>query len=321
MFPATPIKISVLIPVYNTAKYLRICLGSLKRQTLGNIEFILVDDGSTDESGKICDEIADNDSRFRVIHQKNGGLAVARQTGLDNAKGEYIIVCDSDDWVEENMYELLYKKAIETDTDIVVCGYYAEYGDGKSIPKQTWFKEKDGFVDNGDFLRRGAGSSWIKLVKKSLFERTEASYVSGINMGEDALIFYKLMKGNPKVCQIDANLYHYRRLPSGGSYTNNVKMSHIYQLDFTYRWLKENYCNPEYESIRYSRALNIAFACLRTKDTDKEFLYSFLRTELGWERIFSNKISLKASMIIMEKLLPYKLSKLILRTIYPLVYK
>lgn len=128
------IYVSVIVPIFNTSRYLRKCLDSLAHQTLTAIEFILVDDGSTDDSGKICDEYASKDSRFRVIHQSNGGSAVARQTGLDAARGEYTIVCDSDDWVEPDMYEKLYRKAVETDADMVLCGYFAEYIDGRSLP-------------------------------------------------------------------------------------------------------------------------------------------------------------------------------------------
>lgn len=314
-------KVTVTVPVYNTAKYLRKCLDSLQSQTLKEIEFILVDDGSTDESGKICDGFASQNPNFKVVHQKNGGSSKARQTGLEAAQGEYIIVCDSDDWVEPEMYEKLLNEAERFGADIVVCGYYAEYPDGRSIPRQTWFLEKDGYVDNDDFLCRGAGSSWIKLIKRSLFEKTGASYESGINMGEDALILYQLMKGNPKVKQIRANFYHYRRLPASGSYTNNIKMSHILQMDFIYRWLKENYSEHMYESIRYSRALDIAFACLRAKDTDQKYLTEFLRNELTWKRIFLHKISMKAMMIMTEKIFPYELSKMILRSFYPFIYK
>lgn len=315
------VAVTVTVPVYNTSQYLRESLDALAGQTLRSMEVILVDDGSTDNSGQICDEYAEKYPNFRVIHQKNGGLAAARRTGLTAARGEYVIVCDSDDWTEPEMYERLYAEASTSGADIVVCGYFADYPDGKSVPLQVWFNENGGFVDNDDFLRRGAGSSWLKLIKRSLFERSGASYEPGINMGEDALIIYKLMKGNPKIRQIRGNLYHYRRLPSGGSYTNNVKMTHIAQMDFIYRWLKDNYSEQQYESIRYSRALDIAFACLRTNDTDRKYLNGFLRTELKWNRLFANKKSMKAIMIMLEKALPLKLSKSIVKAFYPLVYR
>ncbi len=204
--------VSVTVPVYNTSKYLRQCLDSLAAQTLHEIEFILVDDGSTDDSGAICDEYAAKDPRFRVIHQPNGGLAVARQTGLNAAQGEYIIPCDSDDWAEPNMYELLYRKAKATFADIVLCGYFAEYNNGRSVLCQTIFSESDGVVDNFDLMNRGAGSSWVKLVKKSLFNKTETYYEKGVNLSEDALIIFKLLKGTLKVVQTNEYLYHYRRL-------------------------------------------------------------------------------------------------------------
>ncbi len=315
------IAVTVTVPVYNTSQYLRKCLDSLAAQTLRSMEVIMVDDGSTDDSGKICDEYAARFPNFRVIHQKNGGLAAARQTGLNAARGEYVIVCDSDDWVESTMYERLYEEATISGADIVVCGYFAEYADGRSVPLQSWFKEKEGFIDNDDFLRRGANCSWLKLVRRSLFERSGASYEPGINMGEDALIIYKLMKGNPKIRQIGGNLYHYRRLPSGQSYTNNVKMAHIAQMDHIYHWLQSNYGEPEYEPMRYSRALDLAFACLRTRDTDRKYLNRFLKTELNWQRLFSNRKSAKAMMIMVEKTLPLPLAKLILKPLYPLVHK
>lgn len=313
--------ISVIVPIFNSSNYIHKCLDSLVAQTLSEFEVILVDDGSTDNSGEICEEYASRFSNFKVIHQKNGGSAVARQTGLDAAQGKYIIVCDSDDWVEPNMYENLLIEAERYGADIAVCGYYTEYPDGRTIPRQTWFIEKDGYIDNDDFLRRGAGSSWIKLIRRSLFEKTEACYEPGINMGEDALILYKLMKGNPTVKQIRANLYHYRRLQTSGSYTNNVRMSHIYQLDFTYHWLKDNYSDEKYESIRYSKALDIAFACLRAKDTDRKYLTEFLKNELSWTRTLSHKISMKAMMVMTEKIAPLKFSKCLFQILYPFVYK
>lgn len=313
--------ISVCVPIYNTAKYLRKCLDSLRSQRLNDIEFILIDDGSIDDSGIICDEYVKTDSRFKVIHQNNGGSASARQAGLNNARGEYVIVCDSDDWVEPYMYEKLYRKAKETNADIIVCGYYAEYGDGRTVPVKTIFKEQNGLVDNDDFLNKGAGSSWVKLIKKSLFDKTGACYKPGINMSEDALIIYKLMKGNPKIHQINEYLYHYRRLPSGESYTNNIKMSHILQMDYTYNWLKNNYSESKFEQIIYSRAVDIAYACLRAKDTDLIYLRNFLQKEIPWKRIFRNEWSLKLVAIMLEKILPFHISKQIVQVVSPLIYR
>lgn len=315
------IKVSVTVPVYNTAKYLRQCLDSLKAQTLKNIEFILVNDGSTDISGEICEEYAKKDSRFRVIHQKNGGLATARQTGLDNAHGEYVIVCDSDDWTEPDIYEKLYQKAKETNADIVLCGYYAEYGDGRSVPNQTVFKEKNGFVNNGDLIRRGAGSSWVKLIRKLLFEKTQSNYELGINLSEDALILYKLMSGNPNVVQIIEPLYHYRRLFGEQTYTNSICMSHIRQLRYTYNWLKINYTDSEYQDVIENRAVDLAFACIRANDIDTVYVKKFLSSEVPYRVLFSHPNRLKGLIVAIEKLFPLSIPKTILRLAYKRYYK
>ncbi|MGI6117416.1 MAG: glycosyltransferase family 2 protein [Bilifractor sp.] len=116
-------KVSVIVPIYNEKKYLGKCVDSLRKQTLQEIEIILVDDGSTDGSGELADELARQDSRIRVVHRENGGLGPARSTGLDHARGRYAAFVDSDDWVRPRMYEKLYAKAEEKSADIVVSGH------------------------------------------------------------------------------------------------------------------------------------------------------------------------------------------------------
>lgn len=313
--------VTVAVPVFNTSKYLRQNLDSLERQTLKDIEIIIVDDGSTDESGIICEEYSRRNPNFKVIHQKNGGLASARQTGLEAATGEYIIVCDSDDWVEPDMYEQLYKAAKEVDADIVICNYYSEYDDGRNSQRQQSFKKNGRFVDSLDFMKKAAGASWIKLIRRSLFKNTNSTYEIGINQGEDALIIYKLLKGNPRILHLDHPLYHYRRVMGGDSYTNNTKMSSIFQLKFIYDWLKVNYPQDEYSQLLFVRSINLAFTCLRAKDLDKDFLKRFLKEEIPFNLLLSNRITLKSLCVLMEKLLPLSLVKRIFNIIYPLAYK
>ncbi|WP_419725268.1 glycosyltransferase family 2 protein [Terrisporobacter petrolearius] len=114
-------KISVIIPVYNVEKFLRRCLNSVINQTMSDLEIILVDDGSNDNSGEICDEYAKNDARIIVIHKENGGVSSARNKGLDIATGEWITFVDSDDYIDTDMYEMLYSNAIEKEVDICAC--------------------------------------------------------------------------------------------------------------------------------------------------------------------------------------------------------
>ena len=118
--------VSVIIPVYKVEKYIAECIESILAQTYTNFRLILVDDGTPDNAGKICDEYALKDNRIKVIHKSNGGVASARQMGVDNALGNYTIHADSDDWVEPTMLEELYKKAIEKDADMVICDFYVQ---------------------------------------------------------------------------------------------------------------------------------------------------------------------------------------------------
>lgn len=119
----TPL-VSVVVPIYNVEKYLHQCLDSIVTQTYGNLEIILVDDGSTDASGAICDKYAARDKRITVIHNKNGGLGNAYNTGIRHATGKYIALVEPDDWIESDMYETMVKIADDNDCDIVKCRYY-----------------------------------------------------------------------------------------------------------------------------------------------------------------------------------------------------
>ena len=141
--------ISIIVPVYNIERYIEQCVSSICNQTYSNIEIILVDDGSTDESGNICDRLAERDQRVYVIHKKHGGNATARRDGVNNAKGKYIGFVDGDDWIEPDMYENLYHFAIENDAQMVTSAGYREYlsGRGKNTLKDCM---PEGLYDMSD---------------------------------------------------------------------------------------------------------------------------------------------------------------------------
>lgn len=122
--------ISVIVPVYKVEDYLERCVSSIRNQTYDNLEIILVDDGSPDRSGELCDALAQKDSRIRVIHKENGGQSSARNRGLDEMRGEYVAFVDSDDWIEANMYENLYKAICDNNAQIAGCGMQENYPDG-----------------------------------------------------------------------------------------------------------------------------------------------------------------------------------------------
>ena len=136
-------KVSVIVPVYNAEKYLHRCVNSLLGQSYSNFELLLIDDGSPDNSSNICDHYALKDSRIRVFHKDNGGVASARQCGLDNAVGEYIIHCDPDDWVEGDMLWELYNKARDENADLVICDFYSNYP-----THQVYIKQQPSSLDS-----------------------------------------------------------------------------------------------------------------------------------------------------------------------------
>ncbi|PFQ01438.1 glycosyltransferase family 2 protein [Bacillus cereus] len=127
--------ISVVIPVYNAEKFLPKCLNSIKNQTYKDLEVILINDGSTDRSGEICDEFSQKNERITVIHKENGGVSSARNAGLKAVKGQYVGFVDPDDWIEEKMLETLYKLVAENNADIAACGYFREDSEGRITNK------------------------------------------------------------------------------------------------------------------------------------------------------------------------------------------
>ncbi|MDR1753719.1 MAG: glycosyltransferase [Eubacterium sp.] len=205
--------ISVIIPVYKVEKYIRKCLGSVINQTYKNLEIILVDDGSPDNCGNICDEYAFLDKRIIVVHKENGGLSDARNAAIDIAKGEFITFVDSDDWISENMIELLYNDIVKNDSDISVTNpvYYFE---NTGLEKKGKFN-KQKFCGsfsveealNGMFSAKIFDvTAWAKLYKASLFNGIR--YPKGL-INEDEDVTYKLIFFSKSVSVIEEELYYY----------------------------------------------------------------------------------------------------------------
>ncbi len=205
--------ISIIIPVYNVEKYIRKCLDSVICQTYKNLEIIVVDDGSPDNCGKICDEYAEKDQRIKVIHKENGGLSSARNVGIDAACGRYLCFLDSDDYIIETYVEKLYNAMTETDADIVQCEFIETAGDDAvSIPEDKKISIIDGKAMIGklyDYYGISAPTVvvWTKLYKKELFEGLRFP-VGRIH--EDEATTYKLFYKADKIALTSEKLYCYR---------------------------------------------------------------------------------------------------------------
>lgn len=207
--------ISVIVPVYNVEDYLPKCLDSILNQTFVDFELILVDDGSTDVSGKICDEYAQLDERIKVIHQKNGGLSNARNSAVAIAKGKYYSFIDSDDWVDEHMLFEMYTQAVLNEADIVIAGHFI-------VNLDTSIKENIKVKAQRILNRIEATSliledkeihsfAWDKLYRRELFEGIQ--YPEN-RVFEDTATTYKLFNRAIRLVQMDKAYYYYLRRES-----------------------------------------------------------------------------------------------------------
>ena len=220
-------KVSIIITVYNREKYIEECARSLFEQSLDDIEYIFVNDASTDNSIEIIKTTANDYPRrvplVKIITlDKNGGVANARNIGIENATGEYIIHTDSDDWVDRDMYEQLYKKALETDADIVGCNICHEYPDGTSYLIQHY---KETTNENIRSLIRGDihPSLCTSLTRTSLIKDNHLHFPSGHNMGEDLYFNLSVYLHAKKITNIDFAPYHYRHTPDSSSFNHTRK--------------------------------------------------------------------------------------------------
>lgn len=203
-------KVSVIVAIYNMDDYLLKCLDSLSNQTFTNYEVILVDDGSTDGSLQICEDYKAKDERFRVITKENGGVASARQAGLEQSQGEYVIHVDPDDWVELDMLESLVSYAEETKADMVICDYY-EYTNAGVVYKKQEPKSLDCQSLIIELFRTLHGSCWNKLVKRAKIVENNV-YFPPLSLCEDTYFCVSFLMYPVKVSYFNRAYYYYNRL-------------------------------------------------------------------------------------------------------------
>ena len=239
--------VSVIVPVYNVEPYLKDCLSSILRQTWQNIDVILIDDGSPDACGQICDYYAEIDSRVRVFHTENKGLSAARNLGIEKAKetdSEFLVFVDSDDWLEDNMIEVLTLEALRSGADILTCGEYNEYTDRRVIRSYNHSYCSGIEAAKSILMNKLNMHVMNKIWKKECFKTI--LFPEG-RVFEDLAIIYKVFMNSTLTGTIKDVLYHYRRRSAGIFYSKNLKN----RFDF---WLstldqKEAFLNcPSYNS-------------------------------------------------------------------------
>lgn len=248
--------ISVIVPVYNVEKYLDECVESIVNQTYKNLEIILVDDGSTDNSGKICDELAKKDNRIHVIHKENGGLSDARNVGIDVSTGDYIQFIDSDDYIEHDMIEFLVSNIIKYNADISICSNYI-FDEEECINQSTGevcLYNRLEILQEVLLDEKIRCYAWNKLFRKELFK--EIRFPKG-KILEDILTIPKLFEKANTVIFNDVAKYYYRQREGSILHvqTKHTKLAYIHAALEMLEFLKEKeeslflYCVYNYAHI------------------------------------------------------------------------
>lgn len=266
--------ISIIVPIYKVEPYLRDCLDSIMKQSYDDYEVILVDDGSPDGCGEICDEYVAINDKWKVIHQVNGGLSVARNAGLSIAKGEYICFIDSDDSVDSNYLEMLYSAIVRYEADLAICGYQRirKKADISSVHNDN-FQYMDEKLLWDEVFGNLNNAAWNKLYKRELI--AEQRFVQDLYHGEDLIFNLEYISKCHSAVKIDESLYHYWE--RSGSVTQAVfserKLMEITAKDVAKKYVSQNYPEliPCAEKYCFRARMNVLRAIFKSQ---KENEYS-----------------------------------------------
>ena len=287
-------KVSVIVPIYNVEKYLEKCINSLLSQTLEDIQIILVNDGSKDNSGNIAREYEKNNkNRIIYVEKENGGLSDARNHGLKYATGDFIAFLDSDDYIEKNAYEEMYNKAIEENADYVECDFIWEFPNKIRVDKQYPYKNKKEMLS---FVRVVA---WNKLIKRQLITDNNLEFPKGLRY-EDVEFTYKLIPFINKFAYVDKPFIHYVQREGSIAKVQNERTAEIFTvLDNVIEFYKKNNIYEEYRNeLEYNYARYLLCSSLKRmcKIKDKTIREKLL-TE-SWERLNLNFPNWKENVIL-----------------------
>jgi glycosyltransferase involved in cell wall biosynthesis len=245
-------------------------------QTFRNFEVLLINDGSSDSSGEMCNEYAKKDSRIRVIHQSNGGVAQARQTGIENARGEYSIHADPDDMMAPTQLEVLYRKAKQSHADMVICDFFKQRARYTKRSNQRPTKLSASSIIDDLLNSKLHGPLWNKLIRTSLYSKYNISFVPGLNYCEDLLVCVNLLLNHIRVAYVAEALYHYNMIVNDNSITRNYSREKLELRLMFLRHLFEAIPAGKHERSKGNIATAVAYQCLQWGVlTDKEYAEIF----------------------------------------------
>lgn len=314
-------KVSVIVPFYNVENYIEKCLDSLLKQTLKDIEVIIVNDGSLDKSNIIAEKYAKSFPEiFRYYKKQNGGLSDARNYGINYAKGEYIAFLDSDDYVDKETYEIMYNKAVEFDSDFVECNFVWEYNNKSIIDKAIKYKNKK------EMLLYARVVAWNKLIKKQLLDKIQIKFPIGLRY-EDIEFFYKLLPHINKFDFVDKPLIHYVQRKTSIANTHNKREGEIFKIfENVFNYYQSNNLYKEYENELEYTYIRILFCSslkrivkIKNKNIKKELLkqtyYNVNHKFPNWREneILKKEKTIKSLYIKSINIFTYRIYQFILR--------
>jgi len=287
--------ISVIVPIYDIEKYLNKCIESIVNQSYKNLEIILIDDGSTDESGKICDKWKEKDGRIKVIHKENGGLSDARNVGIENSTGEILYFIDGDDYIDFDIIDNLYFSLLENNTDISMGGLVREL----YFEQKTLYSDKNYVVDSKEILRKMFINEICTTVcnilfKKKLFEDIKFP-VGKIN--EDSATLYKLFDKTDKISHINKAGYYYVQRNGSISHRKFTQeyLSNVEYKEEILKFVERKYPDLIEDAEKYFiKPLNGFIITCKKEKMRKEYLLMKSKLKEYFPRILKNsKIELK----------------------------
>ena len=276
--------VSIIVPVYKVEDYIRECIDSILAQTYPYFELILVDDGSPDNCGRICDDYAKGDNRIKVVHKVNGGLTSARNAGLEVAKGEWIMHVDGDDWIEPDMIESLIEAAQITGADMVF-GDFMKYGPSAGYNKlPTWSSDKKKSMTN--YIAYVMTTIWGSIAKRSLYADHSLKSPEDISYCEDFHLIVRLCHFAKKVVNVHRPFYHYRYRPTSimSNMSRKTEADEQWAYQDTIRFFKEQGVYEDYRKVMSWRVLKSTQELLLDPAGHKRFMELF---NDGREFIFS----------------------------------
>lgn len=256
-------EISIIVPVYNAEEYLERCVDSIIRQTFIDWELLLIDDGSPDASGKICDCLALQDKRIVVVHKPNSGVADAREYGIRNAHGRFSIHVDPDDWIESNMLESMHRKALETNADMVVCDFLFDYGPGnRVISSQTCSDGQSLLLDI--LTQKRHGSLCNKLIRTELYRSNNLHFPPEMICWEDMYICCNILLNPCRVAYVGMPFYHYDLHTNQGSMTRMATHRTLDGMRLFCRYFEEK-LGPKRSNLLYEAKAMVVVTAFRCK--------------------------------------------------------